>query len=212
MNPSRPYDLAMFPLESVVLPGSVVPLHIFEPRYRTLAAQLSRRAEAEFGIASITRGREIGGGDQRSDVAVVARVLEAEEFPDGRWSLVALGTRRMSVVEWHDEDPYPRASVLDWPDQPDGDPSDALKGLIVAFRELAEAASRLHPGRGFQRIDSIDDDPSRAIWQMIDKAQLGDLDQLGLLACPGVRERALRATEMIDERRYLLDALAERDR
>jgi len=212
VNPSRLYDLAMFPLESVVLPGSIVPLHIFEPRYRTLASQLSKRAEPEFGIATINRGREVGGDDQRSDVAVVARVLEAEEYPDGRWALVAVGTRRVSVVEWLTDDPYPRASVVDWPDQPDGEPSDVMKGLITAFEGLAKAVDRLDPGRGPQQLDAIDDDPSRAIWRMIDSARLGVLDQLGLLGCPGVRERALHATHMIDERRYLLDALAERDR
>ena len=58
---SEPYPLAMFPLEQPVLPGAVVPLHVFEPRYRALARDLEAAEEAEFGIVGITRGREVGG-------------------------------------------------------------------------------------------------------------------------------------------------------
>ncbi len=202
----------MFPLESVVLPGAVVPLHIFEPRYRRLARDLDSSAITEFAMVPITRGREVGGGDQRSDIAVVARVLQAEELPDGRWALAAVATRRVTVVEWLTEDPYPLASVLDRPDQPDGDPSEALTGLVAAFGRLADTVHRIDPRHPLPTPRLDDDDPSRTIWQLIGSAGLATLDELALLGCSGARQRAVRATELIEERRGLLDALEERDR
>ena len=92
-------ELAMFPLEEPVVPGGIVPLHLFEPRYRALAHDLSEMTEPEFGVVGITRGREVGGADARADIGVVARVLELESFPDGRWSLVAGATRRIRVTQ-----------------------------------------------------------------------------------------------------------------
>ena len=68
----------MFPLEHGLLPGVVLPLHIFEPRYRALAHHLAGLDDPEFGVAVIERGREVGGQDVRADTAVVARMLHAE--------------------------------------------------------------------------------------------------------------------------------------
>ena len=98
----------MFPLEHAVLPTAIIPLHIFEPRYRSLAADVTVRPEPEFGIAPIERGREVGGDDVRAEVAVVARVLEFEELPDGRWAVISIATRRIRVLDRLDDDPYPR--------------------------------------------------------------------------------------------------------
>ena len=66
----------MFALQSVLLPGSPLPLHVFEPRYvAMLDAVMS--TDQEMGVVLIERGREVGGGDVRCDVATMARVVEA---------------------------------------------------------------------------------------------------------------------------------------
>ncbi|MBQ89716.1 MAG: hypothetical protein CL433_12905, partial [Acidimicrobiaceae bacterium] len=101
------YELPMFPLEHPVLPGQLIPLQLFEPRYLTLAEHLQGEIEADFGIVGIERGREVGGDDVRASVGVVGRVLEMVSLPDGRMSLVAVGTRRVRVDEWLDDAPYP---------------------------------------------------------------------------------------------------------
>ena len=80
--PRRGYELPMFPLEHPVVPGQVIPLMLFEPRYLALATHLGQTTEAEFGVVGIERGREVGGEDVRGDVAVVARVLELGQLPD----------------------------------------------------------------------------------------------------------------------------------
>src|ERR1700737_1153600 len=98
--------LAMFPLGSVLFPHLLLPLHIFEPRYRVLMFDCTR-GEPEFGVVLIERGVEGGGSDERFRVGTVARILEAGELPDGRWVLNAVGTNRIRVDTWLPDDPYP---------------------------------------------------------------------------------------------------------
>ena len=111
--------MPMFPLGSVLLPGGVLPLHVFEPRYRQLVIDClaDDSGDPEFGVTLIERGWEVGGGDQRADVGVVARMVQVEALDDGRYAVVAVGTRRIRVNAWLPDDPYPLADVDDWPDE-----------------------------------------------------------------------------------------------
>jgi len=199
----------MFPLEQPVLPGAVVPLHVFEPRYRALAHDLRATDEPEFGIVGITRGREVGGADARADLGVVARVLHLEEHPDGRWSLVAGATRRVHVSQWLDPDPYPRALVTDRPDDFEADLGEAVGPLRDAVDHLVQVARRRRPELDL-RVPAVDeDDPDRAIWQLIEFAGLGPLDRLDLLSRDAASVRAADATALIAERAAVLDALGD---
>jgi Lon protease-like protein len=94
----------MFPLGVVLFPGMALPLHIFEARYREMIQDCLRHGQ-EFGVVLIERGSEVGGGDQRSDVGTVAHITEAAQLPDGRWALLAVGTRRIRVQTWLPDDP-----------------------------------------------------------------------------------------------------------
>src|SRR5688500_13997113 len=109
-------ELPMFPLGSVLLPGMFLPLHVFEPRYRAMVEHCLA-GDHEFGVVLIERGREVGGGDVRTHAGTVARIAEARQFADGRWALAAVGMRRIRVEAWLEDDPYPRAEVVEWPDE-----------------------------------------------------------------------------------------------
>jgi Lon protease-like protein len=108
--------MPMFPLGTVLLPGMVLPLHVFEPRYQQLVRDCLDAPPHEFGVVLIDRGSEVGGGDTRSDVGVIARILQVAPLEGNRFALITVGTRRVRVVEWLPDDPYPRADVEDWPD------------------------------------------------------------------------------------------------
>lgn len=203
----------MFPLEQAVLPTTVIPLHIFEPRYREFARDITPRDEPEFGIAPIERGREVGGEDVRSTVGVVARVLQSEEFDDGRWGIVSAATRRIRIVEWLPDDPYPRAMVENWPDEDAttyaADIDAATRAALDASVErLRAAANRLEPGQPVPEI-TLPDDHAQATWQAAVVAQLGSLDATSLLHEPGAASRIGRATALIDERAEIVEALAD---
>lgn len=199
----------MFPLEQGLLPGAVVPLHIFEPRYRRLAQDVTPRPDPEFGVAVIERGREVGGDDVRADVAVVARVLHAEEFPDGRWGIAAAGTRRVRVGEWLDDAPYPRAMVEDWPDADAAVDEKILADLRHGVERIYAAARRLQPELDVPDPDLESDDPGAALWRAVLAAQLGPHDNLRLLREPGCGTRLSLAVDLVRDRADVLEALAD---
>jgi len=207
------YALPMFPLEHPVLPGQLIPLQLFEPRYLALAEHLRGELEADFGIVGIERGREVGGDDVRADAGVVVRVLEMGDLPDGRVSLLAVGTRRIRVNEWLGDAPYPRARVTDWPDDVVEEGLEiAAANLASAVHALVDAARRNQPGLEVE-VPAIDPDHlDTSIWRLITFSGLGPLDTAALLRTPDPIIRSARACAIIDERRELLDALGDNGR
>ena len=209
---SDSYELPMFPLENPVVPGQIIPLMLFEPRYLALADHLARLDEADFGIVGIERGREVGGEDVRADVGIVARVLELTALPDGRRTLVAAGTRRVRVESWLPDEPFPRAQVSDWPDElVDGLPG-AVDNLAAAVQALLELAQRREPGLDLEIPPNDPEHLEMTVWRLISFAGLGPLDTAALLRTPDSVARARSAALLVDERRALLDALGEDDR
>jgi len=207
------YALPMFPLEHPVLPGQLIPLQLFEPRYLALAEHLRGELEADFGIVGIERGREVGGDDVRADAGVVVRVLEMGDLPDGRVSLLAVGTRRIRVNEWLGDAPYPRAMVTDWLDDVVEEGLEiAAANLASAVHALVDAARRNQPGLEVE-VPAIDPDHlDTSIWRLITFSGLGPLDTAALLRTPDPIIRSARACAIIDERRELLDALGDNGR
>ena len=184
--------LAQFPLGSVLFPSQVLPLHVFEERYRTLMDHLLDDGVpgpgSEFGVPLIERGFEVGGGDVRSTAGTVARIVEAEQFDDGRWVVVTVGVRRYSVLQWLDDDPYPRAEVEDWPDRPcDRDLRQQVQATTKRFtRCLATAAEA---GYDVGPIPVIADDPEVAVMQLAAMAPVSQHDRQAFLMAPGPEER-----------------------
>lgn len=105
--------MAQFPLQSVLLPGMPLGLHVFEPRYLQLMEDIVA-GDGRFGVVMITRGSEIGGADQRGDVGTVAELVASAPTADGRLMVEAVGIERFRVIRWLDDDPYPRAEIEPW--------------------------------------------------------------------------------------------------
>ena len=172
--------LPMFPLGTVLFPHLPLPLHVFEPRYRALARDCLRHGQ-EFGVVLIERGSEVGGGDTRFAVGTVARIVEATEFPDGRWALLCVGTRRFRVSTWLPDDPYPLALVEQLPDPPLGAGGDeALAVAEGAVRHALALAGELDEAPAPSTVE-LDGDPVVAAFQLADIAPLGPVDQQRLL-------------------------------
>lgn len=158
----------MFPLGTVLFPHMVLPLHVFEPRYRAMMHDVLD-GDREFGVVLITRGHEVGGGDARSGIGTVARVVDAEELDDGRWVVVGVGTRRIDVVRWLDDDPYPRAEVADRAEAP---PAGSRQEVVARLAEIVPRlrrvlAMRLDLGSGgVAPTFDLDPDPTVACWQL----------------------------------------------
>jgi Lon protease-like protein len=172
----------MFPLGTVLFPHAYLPLHVFEPRYRTLTRDCLA-GRGEFGVVLIERGSEVGGGDVRTDLGTVARIVEAAELPDGRWVLATVGTRRLRVLDWLPDDPYPQADVEllrddDTPSAPARlEEVERLLRRVLALRaELGDVAA--------PATLTLDTDRDIAAYQVCTLAGLGPVDSQRLLAEP----------------------------
>lgn len=179
--------LPLFPLGTVVFPGTALPLHVFEPRYLALMDDLTGGElgtpliDPDFGITLIERGHEVGGGDQRALVGTVARLAQARRLADGRWIALAGGVGRFRVEDFLPDDPYPMAVVADLPDDPWGDtPRTALRAAEAQVRRALALAVALEEGVPAVTFE-LDDDPVTAAWQLCGLAPLGDLDRQRLL-------------------------------
>ena len=185
----------MLPLGTVLLPSAVMPLHLFEDRYRRMIVDVLA-TDREFGVVLIRRGSEVGGGDQRCDVATRARVLEAREAPDGRWAVTVVGLQRIRVDLWLPDDPHPVADVSPMPDRPGpGVPEPAYRSLESRLRRLLALLSELG--------DSV----PAAMFDLADDPALGTLQMAALGPFTAYDRQRLLEADLVSDRCQVLDAL-----
>jgi len=192
----------MFPLGSTVFPGQVVPLHVFEDRYRTLMSEITADgADPTFGIVLIDRGFEVGGGDHRVDVATRVEILQAEEFEDGRWGVVTAGLERIDILEWIDDDPYPRARVSQRNVRDDGGANlDDLEALLVDTIRLAALQAGVEVPSGLQ----FSADPQTRLDQLSALAPLTEFDRQKVLEAPTTSRQIELLSHSLEEKKILI--------
>jgi Lon protease-like protein len=199
--------LPMFPLGSVLFPGAVLPLHVFEPRYRQLVQDCLANDAHEFGVVLIQRGSEVGGGDVRGDFGVVARMVQVAEMPDGRYAVVSVGTRRIRVNAWLPDDPYPLADIDDWPDAAAEAGgvwnTERVASLTQRVRRCSALALELGDHAGDPNGD-VDDDIGLASYQLCSLAPLSTHDDYRLLAAASPQERLSLLETMLDDLEAML--------
>jgi uncharacterized protein len=195
---------AMFPLGTVLLPGGVLPLQVFEPRYRQMVHDLlaDDTAEPEFGVVMIERGREVGGGDARGTIGTLARIADIRALPDGRYALVAVGHARFRVNAWLPDDPYPIADIDLWPDELSGADMDTLRRRVAdlhtrvrALNDEVRALGEMAPPPDAE----ISDDPHLAVHHLGSLAPLGSADRYRMLAAPSLGDRLDVLAEALDD-------------
>lgn len=189
--------LPMFPLGVVLLPGSLLPLHVFEPRYREMIGEVSPLEPPIFGIVLIASGSEVGGGDVRHRVGTCARILRIEQTEDGRYGLLVGGTNRIIVEAWNTDRSFPQAVVHDYPDSG----LSATRGpLDVAPIVRRVAALAIEMGERIAPLDEPpSDDPVLASYQLVECSPLETSQRQELLEIPGWPERLERLTTILYE-------------
>ncbi len=95
----------LFPLSTVLFPGMLFPLHIFEERYKQLIA-LCNEQDSEFGVLLVKSGSEVGGGAEPFEVGTLARITEVSEMPDGRLNIMTEGTSRFRTLDFFYDRPF----------------------------------------------------------------------------------------------------------
>ena len=145
-----PDRLPLFPLGLVLLPGLLLPLHVFEQRYRDLVQDLLALPEEarRFGVVAIRSGREVGadGVTALHEVGCVARLRRVTPYEDGRYDIVSTGAERFRLTALVDGAAYPTGLVQWLPDELGAEDEAALldRAVRAAFRAyvVAMAAAR----------------------------------------------------------------------
>ncbi len=195
--------IPMFPLERAMLPGEELPLRIFEPRYSAMVADCLTMDDPVFGAVLIAAGREVGGGDARSDVGALAHITEVADFGDGRYRLNCVMAERIRVLEWQPDDPYPRAAIELWPDQPgESVTADAIRDvedrMIALFERIASARGAEISGRDI--VAGADAAPDAAMWlyALATRLPMGEADRYSVLSAPTVAARLAALREAVE--------------
>jgi uncharacterized protein len=154
--------LPLFPLGTVLYPGMLLPLLIFEDRYRQLVRDLLAQPEPRrFGVIAIRKGRETGVDGVRSlhEVGCTATVRRVEQQDDGRFNLVTVGTQRFRLLDLDQTQPYLQGRVELLPDDV-VDPAaavPAVRAVQAAFRGYLDALTE--SGGARVRVTDLPDEP-----------------------------------------------------
>lgn len=212
-----PAPLPLFPLNTPLVPGLVLPLHIFEPRYREMVEELLARPDEddrEFGIVAVRDGRDVAtdGLSALYPVGTATVVREAERLDDGRFDIVTTGSRRFRLLAIDDSRPLLRADVEYLDDV--SDPADALLAEQVTRR------FRLYRGALSGQVpDAVDwedpdddaglpDDPTVLSYLVTAAMLLPTEERQGLLAASTTGDRLALARSLLGRETALISTLS----
>jgi uncharacterized protein len=158
--------LPLFPLGTVLLPGAVLPLHIFEPRYRQLTVDLVTGAvpDREFGVVAVREGwaPDDDGIEGLHPIGCTAQLRDVRRLPDGRFDVVTRGARRFRLLDLDAETkPYLMGTVEHLPDDPADDPADdaAVGELTRILSTAARAAHRRYCTTAWKTGEWVEPEP-----------------------------------------------------
>jgi uncharacterized protein len=155
--------LPLFPLGAVLYPGMVLPLHIFEERYRQLVRDLMDRPDPrQFGVIAIRKGRETGveGVQSLYEIGCIATLRRVEQYPDGRFDIVTVGTSRFRLLALDQNLEYLQGEVEPLTDEA-VDP-DAAAPLVHAVQVAFHAyvAALTEGGGAVVEVDELPSEPA----------------------------------------------------
>lgn len=208
----------MFPLQMTLLPGATLLLQVFEPRFVALLEDVLA-GDREFGVVMIERGSEVGGDDVRSNIGTIAQVLASHALRNGRWALLAAGIRRIRVERWLEDDPYPRAEVCDWPDEPESAAPqnlaqlEELPWLVTRARQLAARLAGLAEPEPLELAAAARYLTAGSFaYAAASCAPLGAFDRFTVLSAATASERVSLVRRLVSDQIELLEARIGPDR
>ncbi len=202
--------LPLFPLGKVLYPGLLLPLHIFEDRYRQLVHDLMAEPEPRcFGVIAIREGRETGaeGVSALYEIGCTAMVRQAIEQEDGRFYLITVGSQRFRLAELDHSGPYLRGKVDILPEDT-GDRAaaqQAVRDVQSGFRDYLDALAE----RGATKVSTPDlpDEPVQLSY-LVAASVIADLnDKQALLAQPDALRRLTTERALLSRENAMLRSL-----
>jgi uncharacterized protein len=139
---TEPRLIALFPLGLVLFPGAVIPLHIFEERYKLM---INRCLESDgvFGVVLIRQGWEVGPAAEPYDVGTFARIVKTERLDDGKLTLTLAGDGRFRLLRQVPGEPYLQAEVESLDEDASGVPERLVRLVRAQFETYVQTIRRL---------------------------------------------------------------------
>lgn len=216
--------LPVFPLNVVLFPDAPLPLHVFEERYREMVRECLEK-DRSFGVLLVTPDATTKGTSRIYSIGTIARIVETNPYPDGRYDIMCLGRERFRVVSHQNDRPYHTASVTilsetePHPSHPQADEQTAIAAAlaiqtILELRLLLATLSRAttqDDARAEQLgriVKAIPNEPIALSYfaaRILPTANLADRQDL--LEIPSVSGRLLKIQEHLKRERRVANQL-----
>ena len=208
------FEVPLFPLSTVLFPHLLLPLYIFEERYKLLVNKCLADS-APFGVVLIKVGKEVGGPAVPHTVGTLARILHSQRESDGKMHISALGEARFKLLDWWRSEPYLTGRAMLWEDAMGEEARVAI--LDNEARPLLRACLTLQMKLANQPFspEEVELPPdSTTLSYLIGAAlELENLEKQKLLEIPDVERRLGAEIALLTRNNALLEArLAERTR
>ncbi|MCX6045424.1 MAG: LON peptidase substrate-binding domain-containing protein [Chloroflexi bacterium] len=197
-------ELPLFPLNVVLFPGMVLPLHIFEHRYREMIARCIDE-KLPFGVVLVEKGQEVGEGAATPHlIGTVARIVRVERLDDGRMNITAVGTERFRVKQLHHTHSYVTGTVEHYPVVNGGtklaeELAHKIRPRILEYVELLAKSSNSQ-----LQLDRLPEDPLTLAFLVGIALQVDNEHKQKLLALPGIPEMLAREQYILSREVLLL--------
>ena len=193
--------LPLFPLKTVLFPRGVLPLHIFEERYRLMIGGCIDE-RTPFGVVLIRSGEEAGETAEPHDVGTTARIARVQRLPDGRMNVIAAGERRFRILALDLSEPYLTGDV----EFLESEGADAPEA-----RDLAEGVGALF-GEQYRLAMAVSGQWTRALELPSEPGALADFVAGHLDAAPEMKQELLETLSVPRRLEREADILGERIR
>ena len=202
--------LPLFPLGTVLYPGLLLPLHVFEERYRQLVRDLLAAPEPRtFGVIAIREGRETGPNGILTlyEIGCIATVRQVTELDEGRYDLVTVGTQRFLLTGTNDTKPYLQGEVEPLAEETGDETGAAMAARSVqdAFRTYLGALAE----RGVTQVSvpELPDDPILLSYLVAASMVIDLRDKQSLLAEPDALHRLVTERMLLSRETTMLRTL-----
>ncbi len=189
-------DLPLFPLNVVLFPGMVLPIRVFEPRYREMINRCIEE-NSPFGVVLIQEGREVGGPAIPHNIGTATRIMRVEREEDGQMNITTVGTQRFRILKVNHNKSYLTGKVAHYPvingqTRVAVQMAQKVRPKVVEYVDLLAKASQTQ-----LKLDRLPEDPMTLAFLVAIALQVNNQHKQQLLEMAGV-------PEILDRERYLL--------
>lgn len=197
-------EMPLFPLNVVLFPGMVLPLHIFEPRYRAMVEHCVE-TKRPFGVVLIQEGQEVGEAAKPHEIGTAARIVRVQRLPDGRMNITTVGTQRFRIEAVDYSQPYLTATVRHYPiinaeTRLAGQLMQKVRPKVLEYVDMLSKASNQA-----MDLERLPQDPKTLAFIVAIALQINNEDKQALLELPGIPDILAREHHLLSRETMFME-------